>query len=109
MALHPKNIEAQLEGAIIFGLGAGLFEHIDIENGVVRQANFDTYRVMRMSDIPPIEIKIISTENKPTGTGEAGVPPVAPAIANAVAMLTGGKRLRHLPMSPARVQELLKA
>jgi isoquinoline 1-oxidoreductase beta subunit len=109
MALQPKNIEAQLEGAIVFGLGAGLIEHIDIENGVVRQANFDTYRVMRMSDIPPIEIKIISTANKPTGTGEAGVPPVAPAIANAVAMLTGGKRLRHLPMSPARVQELLKA
>jgi isoquinoline 1-oxidoreductase beta subunit len=107
-ALHPKNIEAQIEGAIVFGLGAGLIEHIDIENGVVRQANFDTYRVLRMSDIPPIEIKIISTENKPTGTGEAGVPPVAPAIANAVAVLTG-KRLRHLPMSPARVQDALKA
>jgi isoquinoline 1-oxidoreductase subunit beta len=108
MALQPKNIDAQMESAIIFGLGAGLIEHIDIENGVVRQANFDAYRVLRMSDIPPMEIKVVSTANHPTGIGEAGVPAVAPAIANAVAMLTG-KRLRHLPMSPARVQEALKA
>jgi isoquinoline 1-oxidoreductase subunit beta len=64
--------------------------------------------VLRMSDIPPMEIKVVSTANHPTGIGEAGVPAVAPAIANAVAMLTG-KRLRHLPMSPARVQEALKA
>lgn len=108
MALQPKNIEAQMESAIIFGLGAGLVEHVDIVNGVVQQQNFDGYRVLRMSDIPPMEIKVVSTDNHPTGIGEAGVPPVAPAIANAVAMLTG-KRLRHLPMSPARVQEVLKA
>jgi len=55
-----------------------------------------------------MEIKVVSTDNHPTGIGEAGVAPVAPAIANAVAMLTG-KRIRHLPMSPARMQQVLKA
>jgi isoquinoline 1-oxidoreductase subunit beta len=106
-ALNPKHIEAQMEGAIIMGLGAALVEHVDIENGVVRQTNFDAYRVMRMADVPPMEIKVLSTENPPSGIGEAGVPPVAPSIANAVAVLTG-KRLRHLPMSPEHVQTALK-
>ena len=58
---------------------------------------------MRMSEVPPIEVKVISTDNAPTGIGEAGVPVVAPAIANAVARLTG-KRLRELPMSPDRLK-----
>ncbi len=106
--LHPRNLEAQMESAIIMGLGAGLIEHVDITSGVVQQQNFDTYRVMRMSDVPPLHIEVISTDDHPTGAGEAGVPPVAPAIANAVAVLTG-KRLRHLPMSPERVQAALKA
>ena len=61
-----------------------------------------------MSEIPPIEVKVISTDNPPTGIGEAGVPVVAPAIANAVARLTGGKRLRQLPMSPDRVKTALR-
>ena len=107
-ALQPKHVEAQMEGAIIMGLGAALVEHIDIANGVVRQSNFDNYRVMRMADVPAMEIKVISSEDAPSGIGEAGVPPVAPAIANAVAVLTG-KRLRHLPMSPENVQTALKA
>ncbi|HUK61465.1 MAG TPA: molybdopterin cofactor-binding domain-containing protein [Stellaceae bacterium] len=106
--IDPKNTEQQMESAIIMGLGAGLVEHVDIKKGVVQQQNFDTYRLMRMSDVPPMHIAVISTEDHPTGVGEAGTPPVAPAIANAVAVLTG-KRLRHLPMTPTRVQEVLKA
>ena len=86
-----------------FGLGAALIEQINIKNGVVQQTNFDDYRVMRMSDMPPMDVKVISTANTPTGIGEAGVPVVAPAIANAVAQITG-KRLRHLPMTPERVK-----
>jgi isoquinoline 1-oxidoreductase beta subunit len=62
---------------------------------------FDGYPVLRMSEVPPMDVAVVSTEDPPTGIGEAGVPAVGPAIANAVAQLTG-KRLRHLPMTPDR-------
>src|SRR5215469_7201492 len=103
LAVQPKNIVAQIESAMTFGLGAALIEQITIKDGVVQQTNFHEYRVMRMSDVPPMDVKVISTDSKPTGIGEAGVPVVAPAIANGVALLTG-KRLRHLPMTPDRVK-----
>jgi isoquinoline 1-oxidoreductase beta subunit len=103
VAVQPKNVMAQMEGAILFGLGAALKEQITLKNGEPQETNFDRYSVMRMSEVPPIEVKVISTDNPPTGIGEAGVPVVAPAIANAVARLTG-KRLRTLPMSPDRVK-----
>jgi isoquinoline 1-oxidoreductase subunit beta len=108
IALQPKNIMAQMEGAMIFGLGAALIEQVNLTDGVPKESNFHDYRVTRMSDIPPIEIKVISTDNPPTGIGEAGVPMVAPAIANAVAQLTG-KRLRQLPMLPSRVLATLRS
>jgi isoquinoline 1-oxidoreductase subunit beta len=92
---------AQIESAMTFGLGAALIEQITIRDGVVQQTNFHEYRVMRMPDMPLMDVRVISTDNKPTEIGEAGVPVVAPAIANAVALLTG-KRLRHLPMTPDR-------
>jgi len=103
LAVQPKNIVAQIESAMTFGLGAALIEQITVEDGVVRQTNFHEYRVMRMSGVPSMDVKVISTDSKPTGIGEAGVPVVAPAIANGVAVLTG-KRLRHLPMTPDRVK-----
>ena len=103
LAVQPKNIVAQIESAMTFGLGAALIDQITVRNGVVPQTNFHEYRVMRMSDMPLMDAKVISTDNKPTGIDEAGVPVVAPAIANAVAVLTG-KRLRHLPMTPDRVK-----
>jgi len=106
-AIHPHNAIAQMEGAMMFGLGAALYEHIDIVNGEVQQTNFDRYRVLRMADVPPVEIKLISSDEPPGGMGEAGVPGVAPAIANAVAALTDGKRLRQLPMLPERVKAVV--
>ena len=108
VVVQPKNVVAQMEGAITFGLGAALIEQINLKNGEPQESNFDSYHVLRMSEVPPIEVKVISTENPPTGIGEAGVPVVAPAIANAVARLTGGKRLRQLPMSPDRVKMALR-
>jgi isoquinoline 1-oxidoreductase beta subunit len=102
--VQPKNIVAQTESSMVFGLGAALLEHIHIKDGVIQESNFDSYPVLRMSDIPPMDVQVISTDNPPTGVGEAGVPVVAPAIANAVAQLTG-KRLRHLPMTPDRVKQ----
>jgi isoquinoline 1-oxidoreductase subunit beta len=103
LAVQPRNIVAQIESAMTFGLGAALVEEITLKNGVVQQTNFHEYPVMRMSDVPPMTVEVISTDALPTGIGEAGVPVVAPAIANAVAALTG-KRLRHLPMTPDRVK-----
>jgi isoquinoline 1-oxidoreductase subunit beta len=106
LAVQPRNIEAQMRSAMVFGLGAALREQIHIKDGVVQERNFDAYPVMRMSDIPPMEVKVISNDAEPTGIGEAGVPVIAPAIANAVAQLSG-KRLRHLPMTPDRVKQAL--
>lgn len=103
IAIQPLNIEAQLIGAIIQGMSAALHERITIVNGEVQESNFDTYRVVRMSEVPEIHIRVLPTDNPPSGVGEVGVPPVAPAIANAVARLTGGVRLRHMPFLPERV------
>jgi isoquinoline 1-oxidoreductase subunit beta len=104
--VQPKNVVAQIKSGMTFGLGAALRERITIKDGVIQQTNFDGYQVMRMSDMPAMDVEVISTANPPTGIGEAGVPAVAPAIANAAAQLTG-KRLRHLPMTPDRVKESL--
>jgi isoquinoline 1-oxidoreductase beta subunit len=71
--------------------------------------NFNKYHVQRMADMPEVEVKVISTDNHPTGMGEAGIGAVAPAIANAVAHLTGGKRVRQLPMLPERVKAVISA
>jgi isoquinoline 1-oxidoreductase subunit beta len=106
VAVQPQNIVAQMEGGIIFGLGQALYEQITIQNGEVQQANFSDYRVLRMSDVPEIDVRVLPTNNPPSGIGEAGVPGVAPAIANAVAKLTG-LRIRQIPMLPQRVKTLL--
>jgi len=106
VAVNPRNIVAQMKSALTFGLGAALREQIHIKDGVVQERNFDGYQVMRMSDVPPMDVKVISTADEPSGIGEAGVPVIAPAIANAVAQLSG-KRLRHLPMTPDRVKQTL--
>jgi isoquinoline 1-oxidoreductase subunit beta len=108
-AVHPANAVYQMEGAMMFGLSAALYEHVDLVKGEVQETNFDKYRVLRMADVPPVEIKLIQTDNPPSGMGEPGVPGVAPAIANAIATLTGGKRLRQLPMLPARVKATIAA
>jgi isoquinoline 1-oxidoreductase subunit beta len=108
IALQPGNIVAQVEGGIVMAIGAALYERVDVKAGELQAANFDLYRVPRMADAPEIAVEVISTDNPPTGVGETFLSPVAPAIANAVAQLTG-KRLRHLPMTPDRVKSALQA
>lgn len=108
LAIQPDMVEAQIEGGIVFGLSNALFENLQVKNGVVQQSNFDTLRVMRHADVPIIEVRVIPTDNKPGGVGEAGVPPTGGAVANAVAALTGA-RLRHMPFLPDRVLAALKA
>jgi isoquinoline 1-oxidoreductase beta subunit len=108
VAIQPDNIVAQIEGATVFGTSAALRERVTIENGVVKQSNFHDYPLLRMAEAPEINVRVISTDNPPGGIGEVGLPPVAPAIANAVFVLTGA-RLRSLPMLPERVLSALRA
>lgn len=106
LVIQPDNAQAQVESAIVYALSGALSEELSMKGGAVQQSNFNDYQVMRMSDMPELFIKIISSNNPPTGMGEVGIPCVAPAIGNAVAQLTG-KRLRHLPMSSDRVKKAL--
>src|SRR3982074_545238 len=84
IAVQPKNIAAQTEGSIIYGLGHVLREKIVIKDGRVQQSNFGDYEPARMSDAPNIEVKVISTDNRPTGAGEDGLPLLACSVGNAI-------------------------
>ena len=86
-----------MESAIIFGLTAALHGELTLENGRVQQSNFHDYPVLRMDETPEIEVHIVKSSEPPTGAGEPGVPPIAPAVANALFALTG-KRIRKLPI-----------
>jgi isoquinoline 1-oxidoreductase beta subunit len=108
LAVQPRNLAAQTEGSIVYGLGHVLREKITIKNGRVLESNYSDYEVTRMSDVPNIEVRVVSTDNPPTGAGEDGVPLVASAVGNAVAALTG-VRLRELPFAPDRVRGALGA
>jgi isoquinoline 1-oxidoreductase beta subunit len=100
-ALTPRNIQTQIEGSALFGLSAALGEKLTYKGGEPQQKNLDTYPLLRASATPEVEVKVMPTDHYPGGIGEVGLPPVAPAMANAIARLTG-KRLRTLPF-PATV------
>ncbi|MBI3433633.1 MAG: xanthine dehydrogenase family protein molybdopterin-binding subunit [Proteobacteria bacterium] len=106
VAVQPDNVVAQQQGCIIYGLGLALSERVTMADGAVQQNNFYDYIVPRMRDLPNIHVKIIPTANPPSGAGQMATPLVPPAIANAVAALTG-VRLRELPMTPERVKKAL--
>ncbi len=109
VALQPANVAAQIESAVIYGLSHCFQEELTYKNGEAQQSNFHDYQVLRMKDVPEVVTKVMpSMKDAPGGIGEAGLPPLGPAIANAVFALTG-KSLRHLPMTPARVAAALKA
>jgi isoquinoline 1-oxidoreductase beta subunit len=97
IAVNPNIIEQQLESAVIFALSAALYGEITIKDGKVEQQNFDGYPVIRMNQAPQVDVVIIKSAEYPNGIGEPGVPPLAPAVANAVFALTS-KRLRSLPL-----------
>jgi isoquinoline 1-oxidoreductase beta subunit len=98
IAVNPEMIAAQMESGIAFGLGAVLHSALHIKDGRVQESNFHDYRVLRMNEMPVVEVHIVRSTEKPGGIGEVGVPPIAPAVANAVATLTG-QRLRELPLT----------
>jgi len=97
VAVNPNLVAQQLESSIIFGLSAALYGRISFKDGVAEQGNFDAYPIVRLSESPTIETWIVPSEAPPGGVGEPGVPPVAPAVANALAVLTG-RRVRRLPL-----------
>lgn len=101
VAVNPDQIAAQMEGCVGFALAAALYGEIDIDRGSVRQSNYHDYRVLRMREMPKVEVHIVQSTQAPTGVGEPGVPPLAPAVANALAQLTG-QRVRKLPLAGQR-------
>jgi isoquinoline 1-oxidoreductase beta subunit len=99
LVVNPDGVIAQMEGGILFGLTAALYGEITLEQGRVKQSNFHDYRMLRMNESPAIEVYIAPGTEKMGGAGEPGVPPVAPALANAIFAATG-KRVRSLPVYP---------
>jgi isoquinoline 1-oxidoreductase beta subunit len=98
--VHPDALAAQVEGAIAYGLSAALKGAITIKDGRCEQSNFHDFEVMRLPEMPQVEVHIVASDAPPTGIGEPGLPPAAPAVMNAVFAATG-KRLRRLPVRPA--------
>jgi isoquinoline 1-oxidoreductase subunit beta len=98
--VNPAIVAQQLEGSVILGLTAALYGKIDIVAGAVQQGNFPDYPMVRIAQAPQVETWLIASERPPSGVGEPGVPPVAPAVANALFALTG-RRHRELPLAAA--------
>lgn len=103
MTVNPEIIRRQIESAIVFGLTAALYGRISFKDGKVEQGNFDSYPVLRINEMPAVEVYIVPSAAKPGGIGEPGLPALAPAVTGAIFAATG-KRIRTLPIDP----ELLK-
>lgn len=97
IVVNPDTVVAQMQGGIVYGLTAALYGEITIKNGRVQQSNFNDYPMLRMNEMPEIEVYIVPSTESPSGTGEPGTPPIAPAVANAVLAATG-KPVRRLPI-----------
>ena len=106
VAVQPDNVVAQTESSIVYGIGLALTERISIKNGEVEQSNFYDYVVSRNSDVPPMHVEVIQTDNPPTGVGQMATPLITPAVSNAMMALTG-VRLRHAPFTEERVKKAL--
>jgi isoquinoline 1-oxidoreductase beta subunit len=100
-AVNPDIVRAQMEGGIAMGLSAALHEQVTFERGRVQQTNFADYPIVHINEMPHIEVHILPSDGRPLGVGESGVPPLAPALANAIFAATG-QRIRRLPL-PGRL------
>jgi isoquinoline 1-oxidoreductase beta subunit len=97
MTVNPDIVKRQIESAIVYGLTAALYGKITFKDGGVEQSNFHDYRMLRMNEMPKVEVHIVPSKEAPGGIGEPGTPPIAPAVANAIFAATG-KRIRKLPI-----------
>ena len=102
--INPDTVEAQIQSGIIFGLTAALYGEITIKDGRIEQSNFDTYLIMRMDEVPAIEVYIVKSAEPPGGMGEAGTSAIVPAVANAIFAATG-KRLRRMPIDAGSLKQ----
>ena len=97
--VNPDNVTAQIEGGIAFGLTAALKAEATLKDGRIQQSNFHDYPILQMNEMPLVDVYIVESDQQPSGMGEMGVPPIAPAVANAVFAATG-KRIRRIPIRP---------
>jgi CO/xanthine dehydrogenase Mo-binding subunit len=95
--INPRGAQAQVQGAIVDGLGAALTGEITLRDGVVEQGNFHDYRLLRIDQAPAVEVHFIDSDGDPRGLGEPALPPLAPAVCNAIFAATG-QRVRRLPL-----------
>lgn len=95
--VNPDNVAAQIEGGIAFGLTAALKAEATLKDGRIQQSNFHDYPILQINEMPLVEVYIVESNERPSGMGEMGVPPIAPAVANAIFAATG-KRIRHIPI-----------
>ena len=102
--VNPDTVEAQIQSSIVFGMSAGLMQEITLKDGRVQQTNFHDYPLIRMHEVPIIDIVLVTSTEKPGGIGEPATALVVPAIANAVAAATG-KRVRKLPITAQAIQQ----
>ena len=103
LVINPDRVRAQFEGAAIMGISNALFSNISIKQGRIEQSNFSDYLVARTDITPDTRIHIVESDAPPGGVGEPGVPPIAPALCNAIFAATG-KRIRALPIDPAQLK-----
>jgi isoquinoline 1-oxidoreductase beta subunit len=102
--VNPDTVRAQVQSAVIFGISAALFGEITLKGGRVEQTNFDTYRVLRMSEVPAIEVHIIQSREAPGGMGEPGTSAVVPAVMNAIFAATGKRLRKSAGVDPAELK-----
>lgn len=105
--INPDTVRAQMEGGIIMGLSAALKERVNFAKGGVETSNFGDYPLLRFSETPEIEVHLVKGQQAHGGVGEPGLPPIAPAVANAV-FAAAGIRLRSLPLTPEAVRAAIK-
>jgi len=107
LTVNPDTIKAQMESSVVFGLSAALYGQITFKNGRVEQGNFNDYSMLHLDEMPRVDVHIVPSQEPLGGVGEPGVPPVAPAVANAV-FQAAGIRVRRLPLQPALLEALKK-
>ena len=95
--VNPAILESQMESAIVYGLTAALWGEVHVDGGRIVEGNFDKYRMLRMKEMPQIEVHVVPSTDPQGGGGEPATPPIAPAVGNAIFALTG-KRIRKLPI-----------